>query len=200
VSGGDPVDVAAARQGSYELLGRLCLQPPDAALLQALRDVPPFDAGLPGLDSEQARQALRVEHTRLLLMQVHPFESVYLDVSAMLNTPSSGAVLEHYREHGFEPRELQSAGAPDHLGLELLFMAHLLRRERAARAVGQATLVDALRADQRHFLEEHLARWAPVFGRVLSEAAGTQLYQALGQAIEEFVLAEHQRMAGGEAA
>ena len=191
---GEPVDIAAARQGSYELLARLLLQPPDASLLAALRDVPPFDAAVSDL-ADEARQALRVEYTRLLLMQVHPFESVYLDESAMLNTPSSGAVLEHYREHGFEPLELRSAGAPDHLGLELLFMAHLVRRERSARAIGQAAVAEAILEDQRHFLREHVARWAPIFGRVLTEAARSTVYAALGQAIEEYVLEEYERLA-----
>ena len=56
-------------------------------------------------------------------------------------------------------------------------------------------LVAALRADQLHFLEHHLARWAPHFGATLQDVALTPLYRTYGEALTQFVLQDLQTLA-----
>ena len=84
----------------------------------------------------------------------------------------------------FCPRP-EEPGARD---LELGFMAYLIERESAAGRAGNRPVAAALRREQRHFLMEHLARWAPIFGAVLGEVAGSPLYRAVGGMFETFVL------------
>lgn len=128
-------------------------------------------------------------------MNAHPYESVYLDPFGMLNAPTSGAVLDHYQQHRFDPPAARAVGAPDHLGLELDFMAHLVDRALAAERIGHSAVVASLHADQRHALEQHLARWVPLFGVTLSAVAATPLYRTFGEVLVEFVLADLQALA-----
>jgi TorA maturation chaperone TorD len=192
--------VAQARSGTYLLLASLVLGELDAEAAEMLSDMPVFGEAMAASGGPGAVQALRAEYTRTFLMNLHPYESVFVDDSGLLNTPSSGAVLRHYRERAFESRALPQVGAPDHLGLELEFMAYLVEREADARRAGDAGEAGSFRADQLHFLEAHLVKWAPLFGRALTELADTPLYRTLGQAIETFVLGDYQALSESEAA
>jgi TorA maturation chaperone TorD len=180
-----------SRSATYRLLARLTLAEVDDGLARALSDVPVFGEALTASGGLDALQALRVEYTRTFLMNVHPYESVYLDESAMLNTARSSSVLQHYRRHGLDPSDA-AAGSPDHLGLELEFMASLIDQEAAARAAGDIDAADALKDEQVHFLQEHLLQWGPILGRLLAETAQSPFYQALGETVEKFLLADHQ--------
>ena len=186
---------AEARASTYRLLARLVLREPEPELLDSLRELPIFGTALAATSASDLPRALRVEYTRTFRMNVHPYESVYLDQSGMLNAPTSAAVLEHYRQHGYEPPELSSSGAPDHLGLELGFMAQLVERAVRARRAGNNAVALALLEEQRHFLQAHLAVWAPIFGRALQELAVSPFYHALGQTLESFILDDLQAQA-----
>jgi TorA maturation chaperone TorD len=194
VTAPDETAVAEARAGTYRLLARLVLREPDAELLARLGELPVFGGALAETSTPELSQVLRVEYTRTFLMNVHPYESVYLDESGMLNAPTSAAVLAHYREHGYDPPDLSSSGAPDHLGLELGFMAQLVDRTAAARRAGNGAVAGALLDEQRHFLEAHLARWVPIFGWMLQDLAETSFYRSLGQTRESFILGDLQEL------
>src|SRR5262249_59387831 len=71
-------ELARARADTYRLLGRLCLAEVDSRLLVALRDTPQFGPTLVGEDAALLA-ALRVEYTRLLIINVLPYESVFAD-------------------------------------------------------------------------------------------------------------------------
>ena len=187
-------DLAEARIGTYRLLARLVLAEIDAQLLEALRDMPIFGQALAASGGVEALPALRVEYTRAFLMNAHPYESVSLDESGLLNTPQSGSVSEHYRQRGFEPEAAQRVAASDHLGLELEFMAHLIEGEAAARKMDNPFVAGSLKADQLHFLEQHLLRWGPIFGRALAEVAESPFYRTLGEALETFLLGDYEAL------
>jgi TorA maturation chaperone TorD len=197
VTDSEAARLAEARSGTYRLLARLALAEPDAELARALLDMPLFGQALAASGGVDALPALRAEYTRTFLMNVHPYESVYLDESGMLNTELSGSVLGHYREHGFGSGASRATGAPDHLGLELEFMSHLIEREAAARRAESAAVAASIQVDQVHFLEAHLLRWGPIFGTVLAELAESPLYRTLGEAIGTFLLGDYEALAAG---
>jgi putative dimethyl sulfoxide reductase chaperone len=159
----------------------------DARLLAALRETPQFNTALVG-DDAALLAALRVEYTRLLLINVLPYESVFVDPSVMLNTDASAAVFEAYREVDYQPTG--QVGAPDHVGLELGFLGHLAAVEAAALAAHDAAAVGRSRARQRCFLAAHLGRWAPVWATALERVARRPFYVALAAIVRDFVLAE----------
>ena len=187
-AGGD--EQAEARRGTYRLLARLALGEVDAPLLGSLLAVPIFGPAVAESGGESALALLRADYARCFLMNVPPYESVYLDESGMLNAATSGGVLGHYQEHGFESEAARATGAPDHLGLELEFMAHLVGRALAAERIGQRAVAASLASEQAHFLAEHLARWVPLFGVALAETATTPFYRVYGEAVSGFVLGD----------
>jgi putative dimethyl sulfoxide reductase chaperone len=190
------VEHLQARASTYRLLARLTLQEVDAVLADLLKGMPIFGPALDDSGGGEALQELRAEYARLFLLGVPPYESVYLDESGLLNTAQSAAVLEHYRQHGFEPPALRSVGAPDHLGLQLDLMAHLLDLQSVHLQTGEPVREAALQHDLRHLLDEHLTRWAPIVGRLLVESSVSAFYRALGESIEVFVLGEQALLAG----
>lgn len=187
--------IQEARSATYRLLARLALVELNGDFAAALLEMPILGKALADSGGLEALPALRVEYTRLFLMNAHPYESVYLDESGMLNTVQSGTVLEHYREQGFEPEALSASGAPDHLGLELEFMAHLIESGSAAHRHGDGAVAASLSDHQLHFLEGHLLKWGPIFASLLSELADSPFYRAYGEMLEAFLLKDHQALA-----
>lgn len=191
-----PEAPAGARGGTYRLLSRLALSEVDAELAEQLNDLPIFGEALAESGGVARLQRLRSDYAQLFLFNVHPYESVYLDGTGMLNAACSGAVQEYFQARGFESVWLARVGAPDHLGLELELLAELADAEDATQAAGQAGQAQALRAEQRAFLESHLLRWAPIVGRLVAEQAGTPFYRCYGEALELFVLGEFEALSG----
>ncbi|MCC9598511.1 MULTISPECIES: molecular chaperone [Rubrivivax] len=147
------------------------LAPQLGALLAALRKSRRHPGGA---------TVLAVDRTRLLSMVMHgetltaPCESAALGVA-----PGGDRVLDvlrSYREAGFEPMAL--LGAPDHLGNELQFVAHLCRQEGEALAAGDDAAAQRCRAQQLRFLSRHLMAWVPAHCEQLAAKAATGYYAA----------------------
>jgi TorA maturation chaperone TorD len=174
VTSEEQVELARARADTYRLLGRLCLAEVDERLLAALRDTPRLGPTLVG-DDTALLAALRVEYTRLLIVNVLPYESVFVDQRVMLNTDATAAVFEAYREGDYRP-----AGQ----------VGHLAAAEAVALAVADAEAVALSRARQRRFLGAHLGNWAPVWATALERVARQPFYAALAAVVRDFLLAE----------
>src|SRR3989339_1175084 len=86
-----------------------------------------------------------------------PYESVYLD-RGLLYGPSTQDVAERYRCYQIAGK---NGEPPDHISLELDFMRLLCEKEALAWQTGESA--DPLVAEEKKFLEEHLARWLPEF-------------------------------------
>ncbi|NCO35927.1 MAG: hypothetical protein AUJ92_03870 [Armatimonadetes bacterium CG2_30_59_28] len=159
-------------------------------------------------DAERVCEMLRNQYSRLLSIPgadyVAPYESVYLDkawvestgipdtpfvaqtveVKGLLWGESTSAVLHSYREAGIQPHTANCCDPPDHLGLELEFMAYLCRQESLAIEKGADAQVWVER--QRRFLCEHLTRWLPEFASRLGDKSPQSFYAAATTAIVEF--------------
>ena len=107
----------ALNRPTLSLLSRLWLNEPDAEALSQARDA--------GLSAADDPQALAAAWTDLFLLNVYPYGTAFTDVSAELNGPAAAAAARRYAAAGFRPPELARAGAPDHAGLCLGFLAHL---------------------------------------------------------------------------
>jgi TorA maturation chaperone TorD len=147
------------------LLARIWLEelqqpePPEVAAL------PELAAALPGRDAA-ALTELAVAFQDLFGFQLPPYESVFVDPSAMLLAPATARVQALYRDGSWTPPAARVA-APDHLGLELLALSDWL-------AAGRR---DAARRLQR----EHLALWAPVFLLTLRRLEPPTFYDRLAE-------------------
>ena len=86
---------------------------------------------------------------------------------------------------------------PDHLPLQLEFMAYLLMKARLARQsddqAGWHDQVEVCAETAQKFFAEHLAWWVPSFTRGLRHKAGDGLFAELADALAAFITLERQR-------
>jgi len=125
---------------------------------------------------------------------IHPFESVYRDQNfamgqpnrSMILGPNAREVARMYQAEGLGPRE-DFDELPDHLGVELEFMAFLCGQTAAAIEAEDGETTTALRTKQHVFLTEHLLTWSPDCLGKIEEGASTPLYRYLASLLKSFL-------------
>jgi TorA maturation chaperone TorD len=145
-------------------------------------DAKPLLAGLPGSDSQ-----LRSEYTRvfglLSCRECPPYETEYHPASETFYRAQQLAdIAGFYRAFGIAPSRIRPE-RPDHIALELDFMAFLHMKKRLALASTSERVDAEERAQvchegQRSFFRDHLAWWVPSFATGLRRKAGTGFYAA----------------------
>lgn len=135
-----------------------------------------------------------------------PYESVYRAQSAggwcRLCGPEAAAVEQFYLREGLTP----TAGfteLPDHVGVELEFMAVLCRQAGEAMKSGDRGAVQEYCRQQYCFFTEHVGTWVRVLAQRLASQAQTSLYRFLGNFLNLFLELEedlHFPAAGGRTA
>lgn len=121
-------------------------------------------------------------------LEAPPYESCYRGERRVMGDATL-RVRRHYEEEGLalrpDVREL-----PDHVALELLFVACLAGEEaRLRRTTGGGDLARCLHRQER-FLREHLACWIGPFSDQVRRAARSSFYRALATVAAEFVTAD----------
>jgi TorA maturation chaperone TorD len=125
---------------------------------------------------------------------IHPFESVYRNQDVAMGQPNrlmilgphARGVARMYQAEGLGPRE-DLAELPDHLGVELEFMAFLCGQTAVAIEAGDAETATAFRCKQHTFLMEHLLTWGPECLGKIEEGASTPLYRYLAGLLKSFL-------------
>lgn len=159
---------------TFHLLGYFWLEEVRPADLAGLAALPELAAALPQADAGSLTE-LAVEYQRLFGFNLPPYESVFIDPSAMLLAPATSRVQQLYQQASWMPPAGVRSGAPDHLGLELLALATWLEQ-------GQTNLAGRL---QLH----HLAWWAPALVLTLRRLQPHPFYAALGELTLDRLLA-----------
>jgi TorA maturation chaperone TorD len=158
---------------AFRLLAHFWLEELKLDDLPTLAALPELAETLPNLDSA-ALTGLAAEYQRLFGFNLPPYESLFLDPSAMLMAPSTERLQQLYQQAGWQPPGNVRAGAPDHLGLELLALADGLE-------TGQANLAHRLQT-------RHLALWLPPFVLTLRRLQPQPFYARLGHLTLELIL------------
>ena len=178
----------------YELLARLHTYPLDEQILGSvaslrLEDSPPeigqaldrMKAVLAAMGREAA-EALNVEATRLFegpgKPVAPPYASYYLN-GRLMGHPAIAA-NQFYLSKAALP-EPEGGVPPDHVAVELGFMAYLARRmERSFAAAKTREALSALEAS-REFIDEHLVTWLPRFDEDMVRGADSGFFSGLAQ-------------------
>jgi len=194
---------ARMRAGAYDLLATLFREPLAAATLRSLRD----PAMLEGLskagmaldeafrngDEAQLQETLAVDYTQLFHGPRNhhpPYESVQTGgEEGELNGDATREVRRFFDTAGLAFDE-ECHELADHLSVELACMAELAGWEAAAREAGDAVQVERRVEEQTTFLEQHLRRWVPDFGRIVADRAETNFYRQAGQLLTGFIESE----------
>lgn len=188
----------------FSLLGKLVYSPPELGDLQALVDENifqeiPLDSGQPEMAEGQAFllswtenctpriqkeqfEAIESDHLRLFVgpgkLLAAPWESVLVNEDHLLFQEETLDVRRWYHRYGYQV-ENQYHEPDDHLGLELIFLAQLSRLALETSEAGNEASFEIIRADQRRFLNEHTARWAPAWCDLVVQHAQTDYYRGL---------------------
>ena len=156
-----------------------------------LEEIRPDDlatiAALPGLadtlpqTSEAVLTDLAVEYQRLFGFNLPPYESIFIDPSAMLQAPATARVQALYQEAGWTPPAQVRVGAPDHVGLELLALADL-------EAKAKAEAEEELEGLAYRLQTQHLGLWVPAFVLALHRLEPHSFYAALADLTLDLLL------------
>lgn len=113
-----------------------------------------------------------------------PYETEYIDSKLSFQRAQQMADLGgFYRAFGVEP----NAERPDHIALELEFMATLIDLESRAQTDDQLFVS---RKAQSDFVGDHLVWWVPTFARLLAKENSDSFYAAVGRFLSAFLPAE----------
>lgn len=143
---------------------------------------------------EADRQELLVDYVRLFhgppKALAQPYASVWLSMTTQtVMEESTVAVLEFYREAGFEVAE-DFRDLPDHVSVELECLYALLFREAQAGRDRQSDRQQAAAAMRRRLLEDHLAGWLAQFANAVAAHAQTPFYRSLAELTRDYIAFE----------
>lgn len=152
------------------VLGDAWLREPDDALLARLAALPP----LRDVAAASVQDELAVAYAELFLQAIPPYASLFLSEDAMLNSDAAERAQRSYGRAGFTIETEWRAGAADHLGVQLHFIAYLMDAESPA---------------WKTFLNEHVLTWAPVCCLAVERADVTPFYSELARLTRDVLLA-----------
>jgi anaerobic sulfite reductase subunit A len=143
--------------------------------------------GLRKRNLKQATLELAVDYANLFLgvKALHPSESFYKSKEHMIMQEPMDEVLGIYRSAGVVVRE-DFTEPPDHIAVELQFMAYLCQKTLEALKKGEKNEVKRYLNTQNAFLNKHLS-WLPLFLKDILATAQTDFYKAIAIISKRFV-------------
>ena len=200
------LELARIRQVMYQFFGSLFLYPNGerlASLQTAVQELQkedelwsafPFRASwlrlLDRLATLPVDKNVSVEEEYVQLFSVNPKaipnESVYINPEG----GARGLIIAHLEEEytaaglAVSPAAVES---PDHIAVELEFMAFLCDQEVAAWEAGDDEAAEQAHRQQRKFLNNHLKKWFPGFARNTKAANPAHLYGIVIEAAFAFL-------------
>ncbi|MBI3705741.1 MAG: molecular chaperone TorD family protein [Rhizobiales bacterium] len=143
--------------------------------------------------STEALDALLLDYTRLFLgptdTLAQPYGSIWLSGEKTLMQDSTMAVLELYRDGGFEIDD-EFRELPDHIAVELEFLYLLNYRGNQAQRFNEIDALTSTATLRKRFLEEHLGAWIGPFTAAVWAGAQSNFYRELAELTSRFVRLE----------
>lgn len=195
-----------ARINMYGFLSRLLIEEIDPDILKKIKDNPELLDLFPKTKGwklffekkpeKLIEEDLNVDFTTVFLLNVYPYESVFINDQGFIDPSVTNPALIFYREHGYsidmnETRAL----SPDHIAIEMEFMMTLAKEELEEMKKGNEEKAKSLRQIQKKFLEEHLANWGTVYLLSAKDMAETPFYQDVCELALEFILSDYEYLA-----
>jgi TorA maturation chaperone TorD len=142
--------------------------------------------------SEQDFREIKMDHTKLFIglgnLRTAPWESVYFNRERLVFQEQTLQVREWYSRFGLQVEKINKE-PDDHIGLEILFIAHLASLALQAIENGDQKLVEESLQAQRDFLTEHLLRWGPAWTKLMKQHADTDFYRGIAHLTHGSMLA-----------
>lgn len=204
---------AGERAETYRFFAGLCIKPPSEGLVSMIRDksiltemkAEKSSKGHAGMldfvnqasGMQDLQNELEAEHTALFTLPsgVIPHEGVFLDKEMRLGGKVTVSVRQFYERAGAGILD-ECIEMPDHLGIELEFMAFMCRMEAELRMKKDFSALQRCLELQAGFLEEHLLKWAFQCCEKIIEKTSFGFYRAVAYLIMDFLKDEEEYVAG----
>lgn len=216
----NPLSEPGERETCYRFLARVFYESPDDEFLEFIvgptsfiewakaLSIEPAELSFPADSSRPSLDSVRLEFNALLKVPgaryIIPFEAAFRDQrlindkvrTGLLVGPSTDDVIRYYRVAGMDvsPDFLE---LPDHISLELQFMAHLCRCEGSAG--DDEELASMIRLTQWGFLHDHLHQWSDPLAERIRLCGTSGVYSILARLLSAFVGADYARLRADEA-
>ncbi len=209
----DLATLAPARERAYAFLSSAYAEPPSLEVLGAIRDegfvglaaelfgeralVPIREFAARPVDAvtlqAEARQAFMNLFKVPGAQYVTPYESVYRDAHEVAGEPTMGLLMgqsaidvqKWYRLAAVEISD-EYKDLPDHICLELNYLAHLCGKEQAFAAAGDQPMLTRAWEMQRDFLASHVVSWVRGLRDKIYEKSQHPYYRAVADMTVEF--------------
>jgi len=159
-----------------------------------------FDFGKLLESLPQSADRLRAEYDGtfglLMCRECPPYETEYHPAEeTFLRSQQLADVAGFYRAFGLEPSRSRPE-RPDHIALELEFMAFLIMKKRLAAASPDepSERAEVCAKAMVSFFREHLAWWIPAFATGLRRKTGSGFYAAVGEVLAALLPLERARL------
>ena len=197
------------REWMYRFLASVFIQEIDAPMLAALREMEfpvvgessdpwtqDLDAGYRLVESYLAGSEGTTEEECAALLEdlaagdatgkaAFPYESIYAGFDSAFGGSLQMNLSALYASKGLTMREDMFKIMEDHIGLELNYMAELLKEEAEDEAAA-----DDLRKQQREFFQTHLINWALQFAADIYKYTERDFYKGIARMTMGFLEAE----------
>jgi len=175
------------RANLYHLFGRLFLKEVDEKFLYAIKEAGIMPEGLEQKSDKVLLDELAEEYAALFIVSggLPPYESVRL--KGLLCQEPAIEVEEFYNRCGLILKEEWKKVFPDHLGLELAFMAYLCEREEDLQDI-------SWRLYQKEFFERHLTNWVFDYLRDLERCTFHPFYKEMFNLTRDFLESEREHL------
>jgi putative dimethyl sulfoxide reductase chaperone len=198
---------AMERSNLYGFLASVFREEVSAGLLKRIKE-PEFLAALAdggvNIESdfferseEKVLEELAIEYTALFLGpggHVSPYESAQIEGgSGLLWGPETIEVKRYIEAAGFQYKP-DFHGLPDHIGVELEFMAELAGKEAAAWREEDVAKASNCLEFEHEFLAVHLGAWASAFCSQATARAELSFYRDMARLTANFLESEKQEI------
>jgi TorA maturation chaperone TorD len=132
--------------------------------------------------SDESFTKIQADYTRLFIgpgkVLAPPWESVHFGDDRLVFQKQTLEVRDWYRRFGLESEKIHQE-PDDHIGLELMFLAHTASLGvQALNEHDDIRLEETLNA-QREFTQKHLGKWALTWSGLVEKNAQTDFYKGL---------------------
>ena len=144
-----------------------------------------------GLEVPQFK-ALQEDNLRMFIglnkVPAPVWESVYFSEKRLMFQEQTLQIREWYARFGLQAERINKE-PDDHIGLEMLFIAHLASLALQAIEQNDETKLNEILQAQREFLSDHLLRWGPVWAKLVKQHAATDFYRGIAHLTHGALLA-----------
>lgn len=194
------------RIGLYGLLGSVFLTLPDEEFLESLvnmdwsesdsrgcNEIAEYAQAQKGRDAEEV--LLELGRDRAVVIRgannkgmEPPYEALYIKGAPKKGASNQaiGSLNRFYADAGFQLSD-EAKDSSDQIGIEFMFVQLLLQRELDALREGNADAAEQWQEVRRHFMSQHLGRWAHDYACAMRNHASTGFYRGIALLIEETV-------------